>query len=78
MSTHEMSEASELYCSGRRVACVQDIAAGTAASTERESAVQRLRLRASLGSMTFAGRIVAYTTTEPESSAVTLARFRRS
>ena len=23
MSTHEMSEASELYCSGRRVACVQ-------------------------------------------------------
>src|SRR5437762_10585239 len=40
-----MSEASELYCSGRRVACVQDIAAGTAASTERESAVQRLSWR---------------------------------
>ena len=40
-----MSEASEPHCSGRRVARFQDIAAGTAASTERESAVQRLSWR---------------------------------
>jgi hypothetical protein len=46
MSTHEMSEASELYCSGRRVACVQILQPARAASTERESAVQRLSWRA--------------------------------
>jgi hypothetical protein len=37
--------ASGRNCSGGRVACVQGIAAGTAASTERESAVPRLSWR---------------------------------